>query len=232
MTAAAPLQAISSMATRQILAELNHLWQNGGGVPLHIQSVGGVDAARRVLAGDEAFDLVFLAADALAKLDAAGRLVAGSITPLARSGVSVAVPEGAAVPDISSEAALREAVLAAPSIGYSTGPSGQALLALFERWGIAERVRARCVQAATGTPVGTLVASGQVALGFQQTSELIHVRGITLLGAMPAAVAIDTVFSGAVVTGSPRAALAARVLHFMASPAATAAKIREGMSAV
>ena len=124
------LKAISSMATRQVLAELADAWQRRSGEIVAIESVGGVDAARRVQAG-EPFDVVFLAADAIDKLAAAGRVVPGSKVDLFRSPVAVAVRAGSVHPDIASEAALRQAVLEAPSIGYSTGPSGVALVKLF-----------------------------------------------------------------------------------------------------
>ncbi|MBO9678371.1 MAG: substrate-binding domain-containing protein [Acidovorax sp.] len=217
------------MATRQVLAELAAAWQARGGEPVAIESVGGVDAARRVQDG-EAFDLVFLASDAIARLQAAGRVTAGSRVDLMCSSTAVAVRAGAVPPDISSEEAIRAAVLAAPSIGYSTGPSGVALQQLFERWGVADELKPRTVQARPGVPVGSLVASGEVALGFQQLSELIHLPGIAIVGALPAAVAIDTVFSAGVVAGSPQADAARRLLAFMASPDAAEAKRRQGMA--
>ncbi|MGE8317825.1 MAG: substrate-binding domain-containing protein [Comamonas sp.] len=229
-TALTALKGISSMATRQLLAELAAAWQARGGEPVAIESVGGVDAARRVQAAGEAFDLVFLASDAIAKLEASGRVLAGSRMDLALSSTAVAVPAGAVQPDIASEAALRAAVLAAPSIGYSTGPSGVALQQRFERWGIADALKPRTVQARPGVPVGSLVASGEVALGFQQLSELIHVPGIAIVGALPAAIAIDTIFSAGVVAGSPHADAARRLLAFMASPEAAEAKRRQGMA--
>lgn len=217
------------MATRQVLAELAAAWQARGGEPVAIESVGGVDAARRVQAGEEAFDVVFLASDAIARLLDSGRAVAGSQVDLVLSSTAVAVPAGAASPDISSQEALRAAVLAAPSVGYSTGPSGVALQKLFERWGIAEQIGPRTVQARAGVPVGSLIAAGEVALGFQQLSELIHVEGIAIVGPLPPAVAIDTIFSGAVVAGSPQADAVRRLLAFMASPEAAEAKRRQGM---
>ncbi|PZQ72490.1 MAG: molybdenum ABC transporter substrate-binding protein [Variovorax paradoxus] len=225
----ASLQGISSMATRQVLAELSAAWKARGGDAVTIESVGGVDAARRVQAGEEAFDLVFLASDAIDKLLAAGRAAAGSKVDLMLSSTAVAVRAGTVHPDITDEDAVRAAVLAAPTVGYSTGPSGVALQKLFERWGIAEEVKARTVQAPPGVPVGSLVAQGQVALGFQQLSELIHVEGIDIVGPLPAAIAIDTVFSAAVVAGSPNAEAARQLLAFMASPEAADAKRRQGM---
>ena len=172
------------MATRQLLAALTRSWQDRSGQAVAIESVGGVDAAKRVQAG-EAFDLVVLASDAIDKLMATGCLEPGSRVDLVRSGTSVAVPAGAAWPDISHEDAVRAAVLAAPTLGYSTGPSGVALAKLFERWGIAEQVQPRIVTPPPGTPVGALIARGEVALGFQQLSELIHVPGIDIVGPLP-----------------------------------------------
>lgn len=216
------------MATRQVLGELARDWQERTGNRVAIESVGGVDAARRVAAG-EAFDLVFLASDAIDKLVASGHAVAGSRVDLVDSDVAIAVRAGAAQPDVASEEALKRAVLAASTIGYSTGPSGVALVKLFEGWGIAPRLQGRLVQAQPGIPVGTLVARGEVALGFQQRSELIHVEGITILGALPAPVQIATTFSGAVCTASTQAAAARELLAFMASPEAAEAKRRNGM---
>jgi molybdate transport system substrate-binding protein len=218
------------MATRQVLVELGEAWQRREGVQLQIESVGGVDAARRVQEG-EALDAVFLAADAIDKLAAAGKVLAGSKVDLVRSGVSACVKAGAPLPDLSSEEAVKQAVLAAPTIGYSTGPSGTALLKLFERWGIAAQLKDRLVQATPGVPVAGMVAEGKVALGFQQLSELIHVQGITIVGALPDAIQITTTFSGAVCATSQQPDAVRRLLAFMASPETADAKRRQGMEA-
>ena len=223
-----PITGISSMATRQFLAEAVAAWQEQAGAAVAIDSVGGVDAAKRVQAG-EAFDVVILAADAIGKLAAAGRIVDGSVTDLVRSGVAIAVPRGAARPDIGSEEALRRAVLAAPTVGYSTGPSGVALQQLFARWGIAEAIQSRLVQAPPGVAVGSLVARGEVALGFQQLSELMHLDGIEVVGSMPPELAIVTTFTGAVCSASTQPDAARALLDFIRSPAADEARRRNGM---
>jgi molybdate transport system substrate-binding protein len=223
-----PITGISSMATRQFLAEAVAAWQERAGAAVAIDSVGGVDAAKRVQAG-EAFDVVILAADAIGKLAAAGRIVDGSVTDLVRSGVAIAVPRGAARPDIGSEEALRRAVLAAPTVGYSTGPSGVALQQLFARWGIAEAIQSRLVQAPPGVAVGSLVARGEVALGFQQLSELMHLDGIEVVGSMPPELAIVTTFTGAVCSASTQPDAARALLDFIRSPAADEARRRNGM---
>lgn len=226
MTAAVTL--ISSMATRQLLVQLGADWQKRSGHAVAIESVGGVDAARRVQAG-ESFDAVVLASESIDKLIAAGAVRAGSKVDLVRSGVAVCVRAGAARPDIATEEALRQAVLAAASIGYSTGPSGVALVQLFDRWGIAQAVAGRTVQAPPGVPVGTLVARGEVALGFQQLSELMHLDGIAVIGPLPPAVQITTIFSGGVCRGASQPEAARELLAFMASPQAAPAKQANGM---
>lgn len=223
-----PLTGISSMATRQLLAGLVLDYERLSGQPVVIRSVGGVDAARRVESGEE-FDFVVLAADVIDRLEAAGHVVSGSRVELARSGVAIAVASGATRPDVATEAALRETILAARSIGYSTGPSGSYLSRLFERWGIAETIAPRIVQAPPGVPVGALVARGEVELGFQQLSELMHLPGIEVIGPMPAEAQIVTVFSAGVCTASGTQDVAKALLSFLASSQCDSAKLSQGM---
>ncbi len=222
------LQGISSMATKLVLADLVQPWQQRTGQRVAIESVGGVDAAKRVAAG-EAFDVVFLASDAIDRLIASGHLLPGRVD-LVRSGVAVAVREGAPRPDISSEAAVRAAVLAARSLSYSTGPSGVALAQLFERWGIAGQIRDRIVTPPPGIPVGSLVARGEVELGFQQLSELMHLPGITVLGPLPEPIQIVTTFSAGVGAGTPQAEAVRALLAAMNAPETADIKRRHGMA--
>lgn len=222
------ITGISSMATQRLLAELAGEYRVRHGIDVIFGSVGGVDAARRVRAG-EVFDLVVLASDALHGLAAEGKVRPDTLVDLVDSEVAVAVRAGERRPQIDTEAALREAVLAAPSIGYSTGPSGTALKALFARWGVADTVASRTVQAPPGVPVGALVARGDVALGFQQLSELMHVEGISLLGTMPPGMGMVTRFSAAVGALSPQPQAACRLLAFLRSSDAEAAMARQGM---
>ena len=221
------ITGISSMATRQVLAELAADYERLSGVKLVVESVGGVDAAKRVAAG-EAFDLVFLAADAIDKLMAAGHLAAGRVD-LVRSPVAVAVKAGAAQPDIGSEEAVRQAVLAARSLSYSTGPSGTHLLKLFERWGIAVQIQDKLVQAPPGVPVGSLVARGDVELGFQQLSELMHLDGITVVGLLPSAIEFITTFSAGLGVHGRQPEAVRALLAWLTSAEAASAKRRHGM---
>ena len=221
------------MATRQLLAALVADYKQQVDVAIHIESVGGVDAAKRVnnsAQAGEAFDVVILASDAIDKLIAAGHIDPDSKVNLVDSGVAVAVKSGAELPDISSEAAVKAAVLSAKSISYSTGPSGVALVKLFERWGIAEAIASRIVQAPPGVPVGSLVAKGEVELGFQQLSELMGLDGITVVGPLPPEIQITTTFSAGVCTASKQADAVKQLLAFLASDQTAQAKRRQGMT--
>lgn len=225
---APPITGIASMATRHLLSELAAAYQQRSGQRVVVESVGGVDAARRVESGD-AFDFVVLAADAIDKLAAAGRVDPDTRIDIARSGVAIAVRAGAHSPDVGTEQAVRDAVLAARSVGYSTGPSGKHLARLFERWGIAEVIAPRIVEAPPGVPVASLVESGKVELGFQQLSELIHAPGIHVLATLPPAIQVVTIFAAAVCTASAREASVKAWLSFCAAPAVAAVKRRHGM---
>lgn len=220
------------MATKALLADLTQAYLAQTGVSVQIESVGGVDAAKRVQAG-EAFDMVLLASDAIERLIASGHVQTGSRCDWVRSPVAVAVQAGAVRPDLSNEAAVKAAVLASPTLSYSTGPSGVYLEKLFERWGIADTVKARIVVPPPGTPVGALVANGQAALGFQQLSELISLPGIDVLGTLPADVAFITTFSSgipSVIAGdATRVAAVQSFLQFLASAGVEEVKRKQGM---
>jgi molybdate transport system substrate-binding protein len=222
------MNGISSMATRQVLNDLASAFEAKSGERVAIESVGGVAALKRIEEG-EAFDIVVLASDAIDRLAAAARIDATSRVRIARSGVAIAVASGSPRPSIDDEAAVREAVLAARSIGYSTGPSGVYLMRLFERWGIAERIASRIVQAPPGVAVGALIARGEVELGFQQMSEMTGLEGIDVLGMLPPAIQTLTVFEGAICANANAPQLARAFLAFLGSSNADSAKVRHGM---
>ncbi|MGK0715868.1 substrate-binding domain-containing protein [Leucobacter sp. W1153] len=225
------MKAISSMATRHVLADVAAAAAQTGLPEVEIESVGGVDAAKRVAAGEQV-DLVFLASDALSRLAGDGQVDPSTVRPLVLSQVAVAVPSGSTEPATRPEgvafadaAGVRQALQAATRVGYSTGPSGTALVQMIDDWGLTAAVGDRLVQARPGIPVAKLLADGEVDLGFQQLSELVGQSGVRILGVLPADCAIDTVFSGAVAQTAVDPAAAHAVLDFMNSEAAEQIKL-------
>jgi molybdate transport system substrate-binding protein len=222
------ITSISSMATRQILADLAESYEQRTGTQVAIQSMGGVEAARRVRAGEPA-DIVVLASKVMERLEVEGHLVSGSRVGFARSGIAMAVPSGVQRPSVSDEASVKQAILDARRICYSTGPSGDHLKQLWERWGIAGSVSQRALQAPPGVPVGTVVARGEADLGFQQLSELLHVPGVEIVGLLPPEIQAVTVFSAGVSTTSSQREEARALVAYLTSPEAEAAKRQHGM---
>jgi len=226
---AAPITGISSMATRQVLAELAARYRAATGRTVAIEATGGVDAAKRVRAG-EGFDLVILAADVMEKLAAEGHLVAGSRAAFVRSSMAMAVRAGAPRPDIGSERAVRAALTSARSIGYSTGPSGTHLLGVLKSWGLDPAAEpGRFVQAKPGVPVASLLAGGEAAIGIQQLSEFLGEPGIDIVGILPPPVQAVTVFSLAIGARSSRIEEARAVIGYLNAPEAIELKRRFGL---
>jgi 16S rRNA (cytidine1402-2'-O)-methyltransferase len=224
---ATPLKLISSMATRELLAALTARYASDIAQPVVVEAAGGVDVAKRVQQG-EAVDVVVLADTAINKLIAEGKVLAGRVD-LVKSGIALAVRAGAPHPDIANEAAVKNAVLTAQSLSYSTGPSGVYLEKLFERWGILEQIRSRIVVPPPGVPVGSLVSSGAVALGFQQRSELMSLQGVDVIGPLPPEIQTLTVFSGGICASSAAPEAARALLQFLGSPAMAEIKRQLGM---
>ena len=226
--ASTPIKVMTSLATKDFLAEFLVQYQTSTGQALTYENAGGVEIARRARA-DEAFDVVVLASGVIDALQAEGKLIAGSKVDVVKSSATVAVPAGAPRPDIGSEESLKRAILAAPSVCYSTGPIGVYLEKLFAHWGIAEAIKAKLTIAPPGVPVGSLLAAGKAALGFQQLSELIHIAGIEVLGPLPPPIGLITAFAAGISPTCTQVEAAHKLLAAMAAPAATAAKRKHGL---
>jgi molybdate transport system substrate-binding protein len=222
------IAVLSSMATRHILADLARDYEQRNAGEVDIRSMGGVEAAKLVRAG-EATEVVVLASKVMRSLEAEGHLVQGSIRDFARSEVAIAVPAGAPRPGVESEKSVRQAMLDARRICYSTGPSGDHLKTLCEKWGVIDSVLARALIAPPGVPVAGLVARGEADLGFQQLSELIGQPGIEIVGPLPPEIQAITVFSAGVSSKSAEPDAVRAFVAYMISAEADKTKRRHGM---
>jgi molybdate transport system substrate-binding protein len=213
---AAHIRGLASMATKRLLADLSDALRHHRSLSVHFETAGGVQVASDIRAGAQA-DLVVLSAEVMSDLDADGFLRVGTLRPLFVSDVVAAAPDDVASVPLSTEQDLRAALIGAGRIAYSTGPSGKAFVDLIERWELLNAVQHKLLQAAPGTPVGSLLADGEADLGFQQRSEFAAVAGIRVLGPLPGAAAVRSTFSGAVLARSTKPEPAGEVLRFLES---------------
>jgi molybdate transport system substrate-binding protein len=186
------------------------------------------------LARGEAADVVIMDGGAADELGKRGLARAGSKVELARSQVGMVVRAGAPKPDIGSVDAFRRVLLAATSIAFSDSGSGTYLsTVLFPKLGVADQVagKSRKVRGPpSGEPVAAVVARGEAEIGFQQVSELIHVSGVTFVGALPDGLQPGFAFAGAVTSAAREPEAAAALLRFLASPEAAPALLRAGLA--
>jgi molybdate transport system substrate-binding protein len=225
---AAEIKVLASGAIKEAYLELIPQFEKASEHKVATTWAGTVDIKKRMAAG-EVFDLVIVASPELDAFIREGKMVAGSRADLVRSGVGVAVRGGAPKPDIGSAEALKKALLAAKSIGYSTGPSGVYMASLFERMGIADAVKPKLKQTQPGVLVGSIIASGEAEIGFQQVSELIHVPGIDFIGPLPADVQKITVFSAGIHSGAKEPEAAKALVKFLTAPAAAPVFKKHGL---
>ena len=217
MAQAADISVLASPAMKEAYLELVPRYEQASGNKVTTTWAGTADIMKRLQAR-EAYDIVIAATNALDELTDTGRLIAGGRKDLVRSGVGVTVRAGAPKPDISTADAVKRAVLAAKSVGISTGPSGVYMSTLFERMGIAEQVKPKLKVPPSGAQIAELVAKGEIELGFQQVSEIVHVKGALFVGPLPAEIQRITVFSGAVHAAAQEPDAALAFLEFLASP--------------
>jgi len=173
------------------------------------------------------------AADELAKR---GLVKAGSKVELAKSQVGMVVREGAAKPDISTVDALKSTLLNARSIAYSDSGSGTYLSKeLFPKMGIAEQIagRSRKVRGPpSGEPVAAVVARGESEIGFQQVSELIHVKGVTYVGPIPAELQPGFSFAGSITANAQHPEAAAALIKYLSSAEAAPVITKAGLAPI
>ena len=225
---AAEIKVLASGAVKEAALELFPQFEKASGATVATTWAGTIDIKKKIAAG-EVFDLIIVAGPEMDAFAKDGKIVAGSKVDLVKSSVGVAVKTGAPKPDLSSGDAVKKALLAAKSVGYSQGPSGVYMQGLFEKMGIAGEIKAKAKVTTPGVPVATLIRSGEAEIGFQQVSELIHEAGIDFLGPLPADIQNITVFSSGVHAQSKEQTAARTLQKFLTAPAAAPTIKKHGL---
>jgi molybdate transport system substrate-binding protein len=230
MSTPVTISVLSSLATREAYLELVPQFETATGHKVATTWAGTVNIMKRMSDG-EVFDLVISSSTSIGDLTKQSKIVAGSATNLSKTGIGIGVRKGARKPDVGSAEAFKRAMLAAKSIGLSTGPSGVYLEKLFERLGIAGLVKGKIKQIPSGGTVAPLVASGEAEIGFQQISEIAHADGIDYVGPLPADLQLISVFTAGVHTGAKHPNEARALVTFLTTPAGIAVMKRHGLEA-
>jgi molybdate transport system substrate-binding protein len=228
VASAADVKVMASAAIKEAYVELVPQFEKSTEHKVATTWAGTVDMTKRLTAG-EVFDLVIMAAPSIDEFIKQGKIVPGSRVDLAKSGVGVAVRAGLPKPDISSGDKVKQAMLAAKSIAYSTGPSGVYMAALFQRMGIADQIKDKVKIGPPGTPIGELIARGEADIGFQQVSELLPIAGIDFIGPLPPDIQQITVFASGIHTGATQADAAKALVKFLTSPQAVPVLKKKGL---
>lgn len=228
MVSTVELKMLSALAMRQAYLQLIPRYEKENDREVDIIWAGTVDIMRRMEAG-ECYDLVVASRAAIDDLIKLGKIMPTGVLDVAGSGIGVAVRHGASWPDISSAESLKRAVIAARTVGYSTGPSGVYLAGLFDRMGIADNINKKLRSVPSGGTIGTIVASGEAEIGFQQISELLHTQGIDFVGPLPAEIQCITVITAGIPTNANDPTAAKALAKFLAGPASKEAIERAGL---
>lgn len=227
---AAEIKLLASGATKDAVAELVAGFEKTSGHTVAATWTGSANIRKQIAAG-EVYDLVIVGGPDIDAFINDGKVVSGSRVDLMKSGVGAGIREGATKPDISSSDAFKKTVLAAKSIGYSTGPSGTYILSLLARLGIADQVGPKLKQVPSGVRIATLITSGEVEIGFQQISELIHEPGVSYVGPLPPEIQHITVYAAGIHSQAKQPEAAKELIKSLTSPAATSVIKKYGMDA-
>ena len=229
--ACAEIKVLTAGAFKQVLLAMLPQFerQSGHKVIVDNDTVGAL--TKRIEAG-EAFDLAVLTPTAVDNLSKKGKLVPGSGRNLARVGIGVVVKEGAPKPDIGSVDAFKKALLAASSIAYidpaAGGSSGIYVAGLLERLGIAAEMKGKS-RLISGGAVAEHVARGEAELGIHQISEILPVKGITLVGPLPAEIQSYTIYAAGVSINAKQADAAKDLLKALTGPSVAEVLRSKGM---
>jgi len=231
-TEAAELKVVSATGMQAVMEDLGPKFERATGHTLAITFVPLGEVVKRIQNG-ETGDVVVIPQQGIESLAKDGKVVAGTGTGLARSGVGVVVRKGAPKPDISSPEALKRTLLAAKSITYPNpargGASGIHFAKVLERLGIANEMQAKTVFPETIGTVGLMVANGEAEIGIVGLQGLLAVAGIELVGPLPGDLQDTIVFSAAIMASAKQTEGGKALIDFLRTPEAAAVIKAKGM---
>jgi len=217
---AAEIKVLSAGAMKNIVTELAEAFRQETGHTVVIGTGSAGEIRQKVTAGDPV-DVVFVTDTVIEQLGAAKLVVADSRADIARVGIGVAVREGAPRPDISTPEAFKQTVLAARSLVYLDpargATSGIHFAGVLQRLGIADAVRDKTLLWPGGYAAEALV-KGQADLCVHQISEILPVKGVTLVGPLPRELQKITTYSAALSTRAATRDVAQAFIAFVARP--------------
>lgn len=224
----AEIRLLASGAVKEAYLDLLPAFEKASGHSVKAAWSNTTDIRKRVAEGEIA-DLVIAGDSATDALIKDGKLIASTRTGFATSRIYVAVRAGAPRPDMSSGDALKRSLLAAKSVAYSSGASGTYIVTMLKKLGVYDQVSSKASVTKANDPVGGKVAAGEAEIGFHQLSELIPVKGIDIIGPLPAEVQQITMFSGALHTAAKEPAAATALIGFLTAPAAAEILKKHGL---
>jgi molybdate transport system substrate-binding protein len=226
---AAELKVVAGGSLVPLFKELGPQFEKASGHKLSVHFDSTPNIIARVGSGT-AFDAMVVPIDVLNDAGAKGRCAPASIVEIARVGYGVIVRSGAPKPDISTPEALKQTLLAAPSIAYvPASAAGAYINSVFERLGIDKNMQAKTKPESAPVKIASAVAHGDAALGVFLMNVLVA-PGVDLVGPFPADLQKELVFTGAIATDSKVADAAKALIDYLRSPAAAAAFKAAGMT--
>jgi molybdate transport system substrate-binding protein len=227
---AAEIKVLSAGAVRSLVTDLAQRFEQQTGHKVTL-AFGTAGQTRKRLA-EEPADVVILTDAGVDELAAQGAVVAGSRTDIGRTGMGVGIREGAPKPDISTPEAFKQALLAAKSITYvdpaQGATSGIHFAGVLESLGIAEAMHPKTTLVPGGYPA-ELVAEGKVEMVVHQISEIVPVKGVTVVGPLPRAVQKVTTYAAGIARKAETPEVARAFLAFLTSPATKARRAAAGL---
>lgn len=218
---AAEIRVMTGGAPKHVLEVLTPEFEKQTGHKVNFTFAVITDIRKRLAAGEKT-DMVLMPVPAIDAYIKEQKMRAEGHAALGRIGITMIVRQGMPLPDISTPEAFRKVLLDARSVVYSTPtatPSGAHMAKVIEQLGIAEAMQKKVIYRPALEGGAELVAKGEADIGIYPSSEIMHVKGVTLVGPLPSALQLNIVYGAAAMTDNPAPEPALEFIKFLADPA-------------